>query len=104
MGRNVEILDDTSRVFAETLDSADPLRDYRNRFRIADPELIYVDGNSLGRLPIGVAAMLWVALRRSDLMQGYAYPRALAMAGLLAWFITLYLGWASLGKLAPLLY
>ena len=36
--------------------------------------------------------------------RGYAYPRVLAMAGLLAWFITLYLGWASLGKLAPLLY
>jgi len=54
-------------------------------------------------LPIGVAALLWVALRRSDLMQGYAYPRSLALAGLLAWLITLYLGWISLGKLAPLL-
>ena len=54
-------------------------------------------------LPIGVAALLWVALRRSDLMQGYAYPRSLALAGLLAWLITLYLGWISLGKVAPLL-
>jgi hypothetical protein len=36
-------------------------------------------------------------------MQGYAYPRSLALAGVLAWSITLYLGWVSLGKLAPLL-
>ena len=74
MGRNVEILDDTSREFAETLDSADPLRDYRNRFRIADPELIYVDGNSLGRLPIGVAARVQRAVEQqwgTDLIRSW---------------------------------
>ena len=68
------------------------------------PLLIFAGAFNGLILPIGVAAMLWVALRRSDLMQGYVYPRALAMAGLLAWFITLYLGWMSLGKLAPLLH
>jgi Mn2+/Fe2+ NRAMP family transporter len=67
------------------------------------PLLIFAGAFNGLILPIGVAAMLWVALRRSDLMQGYAYPRALAMAGLLAWLITLYLGWVSLGKLTPLL-
>jgi len=67
------------------------------------PLLIFAGAFNGLILPIGVAAMLWVALRRSDLMQGYAYPRSLALAGLLAWFITLYLGWVSLGKLAPLL-
>ncbi|MCA1838848.1 MAG: kynureninase [Actinomycetota bacterium] len=36
---------------AEHLDSIDPLAAYRSEFRIADPDLIYVDGNSLGRLP-----------------------------------------------------
>ncbi len=33
------------------LDAADPLAQFRDRFVIAEPELIYLDGNSLGRLP-----------------------------------------------------
>jgi kynureninase len=33
------------------LDREDPLADFRNRFVIDDPDLIYLDGNSLGRLP-----------------------------------------------------
>jgi kynureninase len=33
------------------LDAADPLAHFRDRFVIADPELIYLEGNSLGRLP-----------------------------------------------------
>jgi kynureninase len=32
-------------------DSADPLAEFRDRFVIDDPNLIYFDGNSLGRLP-----------------------------------------------------
>jgi kynureninase len=32
------------------LDGQDPLREFRSRFVIADPDLIYLDGNSLGRL------------------------------------------------------
>jgi kynureninase len=36
---------------ARELDAADPLAAFRERFVIADPELIYLDGNSLGRLP-----------------------------------------------------
>jgi kynureninase len=32
-------------------DHADPLASFRDRFVIADPELVYLDGNSLGRLP-----------------------------------------------------
>jgi len=39
-----------SRSFAENLDSQDPLGPFRSRFVIADPDLIYLDGNSLGRL------------------------------------------------------
>jgi kynureninase len=34
------------------LDAADPLAGFRDRFVIADPDLIYMDGNSLGRLPV----------------------------------------------------
>jgi kynureninase len=41
---------DPSRAFAENLDSQDPLALFRSRFVILDPDLIYLDGNSLGRL------------------------------------------------------
>jgi len=36
---------------AEQRDARDPLASYAARFDIADPTLIYLDGNSLGRLP-----------------------------------------------------
>lgn len=41
----------TDRTEAERLDREDPLAQFRDRFVIDDPELIYLDGNSLGRLP-----------------------------------------------------
>ncbi len=37
--------------YAQGLDQADPLAAFRERFVIHDPDLIYLDGNSLGRLP-----------------------------------------------------
>ncbi|OQY88209.1 MAG: kynureninase [Anaerolineae bacterium UTCFX1] len=37
--------------FARQLDSQDPLASYRDQFVITDPHLIYLDGNSLGRMP-----------------------------------------------------
>ena len=39
------------RADAEQLDAADRLAHWRDEFVIADPELIYLDGNSLGRTP-----------------------------------------------------
>ena len=36
---------------ARDLDAADPLRAYPDRFVSDDPDLVYLDGNSLGRLP-----------------------------------------------------
>ena len=39
------------REAALALDAADPLGPMRSRFAIADADLIYLDGNSLGRLP-----------------------------------------------------
>jgi kynureninase len=40
-----------SRAEAEALDAGDPLAGFRDRFVIADEERLYLDGNSLGRLP-----------------------------------------------------
>src|SRR5205814_10594627 len=37
---------------AHALDAADPLAAFRNRFAIPDPEVVYFDGNSLGRPPL----------------------------------------------------
>ncbi len=42
----------TSRDYAEQLDQADPLAGFRERFVRADESLIYLDGNSLGPLPL----------------------------------------------------
>ena len=37
--------------FAQDIDAADDLAMFRQKFVLAEPELIYMDGNSLGRLP-----------------------------------------------------
>lgn len=42
---------DLSRERAAALDAADPIASFREAFVRDDPELIYLDGNSLGRLP-----------------------------------------------------
>ena len=41
----------TDRAYALELDKNDPLAHYRSKFVITDPNLCYLDGNSLGRLP-----------------------------------------------------
>jgi len=46
------------RTEAERLDATDPLAGFRDRFVIADPALVYLDGNSLGRLPRATAERL----------------------------------------------
>jgi Mn2+/Fe2+ NRAMP family transporter len=42
-------------------------------------------------LPIGIAVLLWVATRRTDLLGGYRYPRWLLVVGWVAWLGTIYL-------------
>jgi kynureninase len=42
----------TDRAHAAGLDAADPLAGFRERFVVTDVDLVYLDGNSLGRLPV----------------------------------------------------
>lgn len=46
----------TDAAYAHELDARDPLAHFRDQFVIDDPDLIYLDGNSLGRLPRAAAA------------------------------------------------
>ena len=41
----------TDRQYALELDKNDPLAHFKSQFVISDPEMCYLDGNSLGRLP-----------------------------------------------------
>ncbi len=43
---------------AAELDRADPLARFRGEFVVADPDLVYLDGNSLGRMPRRTAEIL----------------------------------------------
>jgi len=49
---------------ARALDAADPLAHFREQFFIANPEMIYLDGNSLGRLPLRTEALMADLVRR----------------------------------------
>ncbi|PPB50709.1 hypothetical protein C4K88_02185 [Arthrobacter pityocampae] len=53
-------------------------------------------------LPVGFGVLLWVAWRRRDLMNGYAYPKWLLIVGVATWFLTLFLGYTALTGLAKL--
>lgn len=52
----------TDRTVAEDLDRADPLASFRDRFLTSEPGLVYLDGNSLGRLPATTAQRLTEAV------------------------------------------
>ena len=63
-----------SREFAAQLDSQDPLASYREQFVANDPNLIYLDGNSLGRLPKSVIERVKIAVEEEwgmDLIRGW---------------------------------
>jgi kynureninase len=52
-----------AREDAAALDARDPLAGFRGRFVVADPELVYLDGNSLGRLPAATPAAVDALVR-----------------------------------------
>lgn len=64
--------------------------------------LVFAGGFNGLILPIGFTAILWVAWRRRDLLRGYAYPKWLLTVGVLAWLLTLWLGWQSITGLQAL--
>ena len=49
---------DTTKTAATQLDKNDQLAPFRQRFLIEDPDLIYLDGNSLGRAPIAAMDLM----------------------------------------------
>jgi len=60
--------------FAAQLDQQDPLAHYREQFVVDDPDLIYLDGNSLGRLPKSVVERMKKAVEEewgTDLIRGW---------------------------------
>lgn len=50
-----------TEAYAAELDRRDPLAGFRDRFLVSDPGLVYLDGNSLGRLPLSTAERLAAA-------------------------------------------
>ena len=54
----------TDADFACQMDASDALAPFRDRFVIPDPNLIYFDGNSLGRLPKATVPLMMDAIER----------------------------------------
>jgi kynureninase len=64
----------TSLDFAKQLDRQDSIASYREQFVSNDPDLIYLDGNSLGRLPASVIERMKRAVEEewgTDLIRGW---------------------------------
>lgn len=53
-----------NREQAQALDQVDPLREFADRFVVTDPNLIYLDGNSLGRQPRTAVGLVTAAMDR----------------------------------------
>jgi kynureninase len=64
------------RAAIAALDAADPLARFRERFVIAEPDVIYLDGNSLGRLPLRSRPVLDRVIDEewgTDLVRGWSH-------------------------------
>ena len=61
---------------ARALDAGDPLAGFRDRFVVGDPDLVYLDGNSLGRLPRATVERLERTIRvewGGELVRGWEH-------------------------------
>lgn len=68
-------MDLTSPQYAQELDRQDELAGFRSRFEISDEDLIYVDGNSLGRMPSATPARMGEILKEqwgAGLVRGWS--------------------------------
>ncbi|MCU0277671.1 MAG: aminotransferase class V-fold PLP-dependent enzyme [Candidatus Nanopelagicales bacterium] len=68
--------DPTHRSTAQALDAEDPLAGYRQQFQVTDPDLCYLDGNSLGRLPLATVAAVTELLTQEwggELVDGWSH-------------------------------
>ena len=54
-------------------------------------------------LPIGVTVLIYIALFRSDLMNGYKYPKWLAAIGIIGVAVAWFLAWRSFGGVFQML-
>lgn len=66
----------TQRETALALDEADPLSQYREQFQIGDQEVCYLDGNSLGRLPLATISAISDLLTQewgTELVDGWSH-------------------------------
>jgi len=63
----------TNLSYAKSLDRSDPLASFRKYFHIPDPNLIYMDGNSLGRPPKASGKRVQVLTEEwgKDLIRGF---------------------------------
>jgi kynureninase len=68
--------DPTDRTTAERLEADDVLAKYKSQFIITNPELCYLDGNSLGRLPRATVAAVTEFMVREwghELVDGWSH-------------------------------
>jgi kynureninase len=66
----------TDEAHAAALDARDPLSSFRDRFVTADPRVVYLDGNSLGRLPRVTEARVAEVIGRAwgrELVRGWEH-------------------------------
>ncbi|KXG84933.1 NRAMP family divalent metal transporter [Agrobacterium bohemicum] len=65
--------------------------------------LVFVGGLNGLILPIGLSIFIYAAWARSDLMEGYRYPRWLLVLGVIVCALTWYMGYKSIGPIFALL-
>jgi kynureninase len=66
--------DPSDSAYAAALDAADPIASYRDKVRRTDPGLVYLDGNSLGMLPLATQDRLASVVAREwgdELVRGW---------------------------------